>query len=272
MTSSPSRGTFYRIRVAALLLVLGGVILYALRDVQSRRERNTWDHTLSVALVLLRDPSLGPLAPDALPALRDRLPALDERLTEELRRYRPGAPHPFSFSPLRSGGRGDSAAVGAGDRVGRSGAAHLRAVALSPPGRRGRGSRPVALRLAHLRGGSPAGAAPIAPWSRARARRTGAIGTVSVELDASMADFTLFVATHELFHTLGASDKYDAQGRCEVPDGLAEPNLVPLYPQRFAEVMARDRPLSPTEEVVPASLADLAVGPATAGVKIGWPR
>ena len=99
----------------------------------------------------------------------------------------------------------------------------------------------------------------------------GRVGTVSVELDASMADFTLFVATHELFHTLGASDKYDAAGRCLVPEGLAEPTLVPLYPQRFAEVMARDRPLSPSEEVVPASLDDLAVGPATAA-EIGWAK
>ncbi len=270
MTSSPSRGMFYRIRVAVLLLVLGGVILYAIRDVQSRRERKTWDHTLSVALVLLRDPSLGPLAPDALPTLRDRLPALGERLTEELHRYRPGAPHPFAF---RLFGPVD--------------------VATMPPSVQGTGWTDLAQHTfdlwRYLRPvDEAAGVDPslfdsriyvvVRPPTRrdrtmveGESEEDGRIGTVRVELDASMADFTLFVATHELFHTLGASDKYDAHGLCQVPDGLAEPNLVPLYPQRFAEVMARNRPLSPTEEVVPASLDDLAVGPATAG-EIGWAR
>ena len=45
-----------------------------------------------------------------------------------------------------------------------------------------------------------------------------------------MADFALFVAAHELFHTLGATDKYDASGAALVPSGLAEPDLNPLVP------------------------------------------
>ncbi len=263
-------GTFYRVRVAVLLVILAGVILYAARDVQSRRARKTWDHTLSVALVLLRDPAQGPLAPDALPALHARLPALDARLTEELHRYRPGAPHPFSF---RLFGPVD--------------------VAAPPPSAEGTGFvdlarhtydlwryvRPVdeAAGLTASDFDSRLYVVVRPPVRRDRtmvegeSEQDGRVGTVSVELDASMADFTLFVATHELFHTLGASDKYDASGRSLVPDGLAEPTLVPLYPQRFAEVMARNRPLSPSEEVVPASLDDLAVGPATAA-EIGWAR
>ena len=39
--------------------------------------------------------------------------------------------------------------------------------------------------------------------------------------DADSADFALVVVAHELFHTLGAEDKYDAQGRALVPLGLA---------------------------------------------------
>ena len=270
MTSLPSRGTFFRIRVAVLLLVLGGVILYAIRDVRSRRERKTWDHTLSVALVLLRDPSLGPLAPDALPALFARLPALDERLTEELHRYRPGAPPPFAF---RLFGPVD--------------------VTRLPPSADGTAWTDLAQHSyelwRYLRPVDEAAGVDSAqfdsriyvvvrpPTQRDRtmvegeSEEDGRIGTVRVELDASMSDFTLFVAAHELFHTLGAGDRYDAQGHCEAPGCLAEPERRPLYPQRFAEVMARNRPLSPTEEVAPVSLDELAVGPVTAK-EIGWAR
>ena len=267
---SGSRGTFYRVRVAVLLVALLGVVVHAVRDVQSRRERKTWDHTLSVALVLLRDPALGPLAPDALPALHDRLPALAERLTRELGRYRPGAPPPFAF---RLFGPVD--------------------VATLPPAVEGSGWSDLArhsfdlwryLRPVDTTAGVNASDfdsriyVVVRPPTRrdrtmveGESEEDGRIGTVQVELDASMADFTLFVATHELLHTLGASDKYDANGLCVVPGGLAEPDRVPRYPQRFAEVMARNRPLSPTEEVVPASLDELSVGPATAK-EIGWAK
>jgi hypothetical protein len=86
-----------------------------------------------------------------------------------------------------------------------------------------------------------------------------------------MVDFTLFVVAHELFHTLGATDKYDASGRTLVPKGLAEPDRLPRYPQIFVEVMARNRPVSSDEEKVPESLDELAVGPTTAK-EIGWTR
>jgi hypothetical protein len=99
----------------------------------------------------------------------------------------------------------------------------------------------------------------------------GTVGVVEVELDRTMVDFALFVTTHELLHLLGAKDKYDAWGRSLVPEGLAEPELRPLYPQRHAEVMARNVALSPTEERPPESLSDLKVG-ATTAREIGWVR
>jgi hypothetical protein len=97
----------------------------------------------------------------------------------------------------------------------------------------------------------------------------GRIGAVSVELDHDMADLALIVAAHELLHTLSATDKYDDQGRTKLPDGLEEPARLPLYPQRFADLMARNRPVSPTEEKIPQTLDEIAVGPATAR-EIGW--
>ncbi len=102
-----------------------------------------------------------------------------------------------------------------------------------------------------------------------QSQQGGRVGTVDVELDEGMADLALAVVAHELFHTLGATDRYDASGRTIIPDGLVEPRKVPLYPQRFADVMGRNRPSSPTNEEVPAGLDEIAVGDLTAR-EIGW--
>jgi len=97
----------------------------------------------------------------------------------------------------------------------------------------------------------------------------GRLGIVEVELAPDMADLTLFVVTHELMHTLGATDKYDSAGRTVIPGGLAEPDRSPLHPQPHAEEMARNRVVAPGEERIPVSLDELGVGPATAR-EIGW--
>ena len=57
--------------------------------------------------------------------------------------------------------------------------------------------------------------------------------------------------------------------RIAVPGGLAEPDLVPMYPQRYVELMARHRPLDETHSKPPKELADLRVGKETAR-EIGW--
>jgi hypothetical protein len=78
------------------------------------------------------------------------------------------------------------------------------------------------------------------------------------------------VITHELLHTFGATDKYDlATGLPKYPEGFAEPQLVPRYPQHLAEIMAARMPLSATEAGLPDSLENERVGPATAR-EIGW--
>ncbi|HEV2702408.1 MAG TPA: hypothetical protein VGV09_12290 [Steroidobacteraceae bacterium] len=80
------------------------------------------------------------------------------------------------------------------------------------------------------------------------------------------------VITHELLHTFGATDKYDlATGLPTYPDGFAEPQLAPRYPQQRAEIMAARMPLSATEARLPDGLADERVGPLTAR-EIGWVR
>jgi hypothetical protein len=97
----------------------------------------------------------------------------------------------------------------------------------------------------------------------------GRIGTLEVDLDASMVDFALFVTAHELFHTLGALDRYDATGATTIPDGLAEPEASPLLSQRYAELMSRGRAVAPGHDEAPDSLDMLRVNALTAR-EIGW--
>jgi hypothetical protein len=77
------------------------------------------------------------------------------------------------------------------------------------------------------------------------------------------------VIGHELLHTVGASDKYDAGGHSMAPEGLADPDLVPRYPQSHAEWMAGEVALGPGAGRTPLALDEIAVGPTTAR-EIGW--
>lgn len=258
---------FFRIRVTVLLAVLVGVLLWAWRDIHSRRARNDWDHTLEIAVVVLRT---APTDNAAISALRARGAALDARLAEEMKRHRPGAPKPFSFSffgPVdvsappptpASGGILDLAkhswassryASGVDTEAGVDASAFdVRIyVVVRPP------------------------ASELRQMVEGFSEQDGRIGTVQVELDATSADFALLVVAHELFHTLGATDKYDASGHTMIPDGLAEPRRVPMFPQRFVEIMARNRPVASNDERVAESLGELGVGPVTAR-EIGWLR
>ena len=78
------------------------------------------------------------------------------------------------------------------------------------------------------------------------------------------------VITHELLHTLGASDKYDASLMPIFPEGFAEAaGEQPVYPQRAAEIMAGRIPVSPTQARIPANLSACVIGYKTA-TEINW--
>jgi hypothetical protein len=80
------------------------------------------------------------------------------------------------------------------------------------------------------------------------------------------------VITHELLHTFGATDKYDLTTDLPAyPNGFAEPQLAPRYPQRLGEIMAGRMPITATEARLPDSLEQELVGPLTAH-EIGWVR
>lgn len=78
------------------------------------------------------------------------------------------------------------------------------------------------------------------------------------------------IIAHEMLHTLGATDKYSLETLQPIfPEGYAAPDQKPLLPQKYAEIMGRAIPLSPTESVMPESLAHTVVGPQTAK-EIRW--
>lgn len=98
----------------------------------------------------------------------------------------------------------------------------------------------------------------------------GLIGVVNAYTGRTFEPRNNVVIAHEMLHTLGASDKYDARTNLPVfPQGFAEPERAPLYPQQIAEIMGGRIPLSSQEAAMPDSLLDSLVGPYTAA-EIQW--
>ena len=98
----------------------------------------------------------------------------------------------------------------------------------------------------------------------------GLIGIINAFADPAYRGSNQVVITHELMHTLGATDKYAADNMPRHPDGFAEPYRDPLYPQVGAEIMGGRIPLSMREARMPRSLAEVVIGPFTAA-EINWP-
>lgn len=100
---------------------------------------------------------------------------------------------------------------------------------------------------------------------RSTALRKGQIGLVSARAGRSSNAKNNIIIVHELLHALGATDKYNlANGQPLEPDGLAEPQRKPLYPQRVAEIMAARIPTSKTHWRSPVNIGKTMVGSKTA--------
>lgn len=98
----------------------------------------------------------------------------------------------------------------------------------------------------------------------------GMIGVVHAYAHREMEGKNNLVLAHEILHTLGASDKYDREsGDPLFPDGYAEPDKSPLYPQRYTELMGGTTPLSKSESVMPRSLRSVLLGELTLR-EINW--
>lgn len=260
------RSWFFVARVLVLSTILLAVVLYAWTDVRSREARTEWKRPLIVAFVIVRE---GSVPDSAVATMRVRSEALELRLREEMARYKKADFAPFDIALFGPVDLTDPTPV-APDEVGIVSAVRFQWELNRWVSRvdervgipaRGFDARiyvvvrpPASKKVAFVEGMSEDG---------------GRVGVVRVELNDAMADLALFVATHELFHTLGATDKYGPDGSILTPSGLAEPQLSPLYPQRYAELMARHRALSSGHAAPVKTLDELAVGAMTAQ-EIGW--
>jgi hypothetical protein len=97
----------------------------------------------------------------------------------------------------------------------------------------------------------------------------GLVGVVHAFVSDAQRAQNNFVMAHELLHTLGATDKYDANGQPLYPIGVADPNTQPPYPQTKAEIMGGRVALSPSRAEMPTGLDEAVIGYATAA-EIGW--
>lgn len=100
----------------------------------------------------------------------------------------------------------------------------------------------------------------------------GMIGLINAYASRAMAGANAVIITHELLHTLGATDKYDPTSNLpRFPDGYAEPDRSPRHPQAFAEIMGGRIPLDDGRAEIPESLDRTLIGNATA-TEIGWAK
>jgi hypothetical protein len=257
---------FYYARVSVLSLVLLGVLAYAARDHRRRSARREWQRPLQVALVLLAEDQLGPAA---LERLQQHVEPLEQQLEDEFARYG-GTFRPIRFQQFGPVPEPSPPPVAA-DQPSLWQALTL-SLSLGAYARRcdraaGVGGGNEFDGKVYLRLSEPHSAR----WSLVEGlgEEGGRVAVTSLELREDSADFGLFVVAHELFHLLGASDRYGPDGLAELPDGLGEPELVPQFPQRSVEVMARGRVIQPGREEPPSQLAELRVGAKTAA-EIGW--
>ncbi len=92
----------------------------------------------------------------------------------------------------------------------------------------------------------------------------GLVGVVHAFADTRQTRQNNIVIAHELLHTLGATDKYDAGGRPVYPQGYAEPEQPQQMPRHEAEIMAGRLVDAAGRLVMPPSLDQCVIGAMTA--------
>jgi hypothetical protein len=260
-TASPPRGGFKLLRILILLLVL---LIVALTTWQDRYRSTRWREPLYVAIY--------PIAADDSPVtLRyvsaldaDRFKPIDQFFIREAARHGLHEPGPVK-TRLRSElhDRPPQRAPDAGLLATAWWSLKLRYWAWRASGHV---NEPEDIRMFVLYH-DPA-LTPQVPHSLGLTK--GLIGVVYAFATPDMDGENAVVIAHELLHTVGASDKYlPGSDAPRFPDGYGDPNQVPLYPQRFAEIMAGRLMLSANRWQQAASLDEVLIGPATA-LEIRW--
>jgi len=264
MTAEPARRTI-RVRFWVLLAALASTLIWAWHDIRVRKERTEWQRPVEVSVALVE---FGQVDRPALAALRASFPALEQRLAAEYRRFGGTLTRPVAFTIFGPVSVDRPPPADPDDSItslARHAYEQWRWTRAVDHGSRLESSGFDSRIYVVVRAPSDS----TRSWVEGSSEQGGRVGVARIELERSTVGLALFVVTHELFHTLGATDKYDEQGHASIPAGLVEPNRVPLYPQRFAEVMTRNVVLAPGNERPPESLAELGVGDETAR-EIGW--
>jgi hypothetical protein len=98
----------------------------------------------------------------------------------------------------------------------------------------------------------------------------GLVGIAHIFAATDMARANQVIVAHELLHTLGATDKYDLNTNLPLyPDGYADPEQSPRYPQTRAELMAGRIAVSEAQAEQANGLGECVIGPLSAR-EIGW--
>jgi hypothetical protein len=250
------------VRILVLLLVL---LVVALNSWQTRYRSRSWHVPLYAAIYpIAADES--PVTARYLAALdADRFKPIDEFFVREAQRYRVGEQQPVKTRlRVELHERPPQRAATAGFLATAWWSLKLRFWAWHVSGHV---KEPEDIRMFVLYH-DPA-LTPEVPHSLGLTQ--GLIGVVYAFASPDMNGANDVVISHELLHTVGASDKYlPGSDAPRFPDGYGDPNQAPLYPQRTAEIMAGRRMLSAAQWQQADSLDEVVIGPATA-FEIGWP-
>jgi hypothetical protein len=250
------------IRIGVLLIVLAAVAVSAWLD---RRNTQSWHDTLWVGLYPLNaDGSAEVARYIGSLAAKDFTP-IEDFLSREAHRYGVAAEQPVHIELYPEGHELPPAlAPGAGPLGIAWWSLKLRryaARAADIPGR----ARPRIRLFVVYYDPSKLDRAP-----DSHGLQKGLVGVVHAFASRTMSAGNNIVITHELLHTVGATDKYDlGSGEPLYPQGFADPEQRPLYPQERAEIMAVRRALSARDSDFPPGLAAVVVGAATAH-EIRW--
>ena len=251
------------LRVGFLLLVL---LVVALRNWQDRYLSTRWLRPLFV--------SIYPIAADDSPATRhyvvtldaDRFKSIDRFFAREAARYRLNAAEPFR-TRLRPELRDQPPRhqPGAGILNTALWSLRLRYWAWRVSSH---GHDPEDIRIFVLY--HDPNLTPTVPHSLGLTK--GLIGVVYAFAAPDMQGENNLVIAHELLHTVGATDKYNLRNDAPLfPEGYGNPQQIPLYPQRTAELMAGRKMLAPDRWLQAPSLDEVVIGSVTAN-EIRWPQ
>lgn len=261
-TAVPPRGGFKTLRIAILLGIL---LVAAVTTCEDRMRSTRWREPLFV--------SIYPIAADDSPVTRSYLAVLDAERFKPIDRFfaREAARyHLQTDEPVRTRLRAQLP-----DRPPqRPPDAGLVATALWSLRLRywawrvsGHAREPEDIRLFVLYH-DPA-LTPTVPHSLGLTK--GLIGVVYAFASPAMNGANNVVIAHEMLHTVGATDKYDAADDLpRFPQGYGDPLQKPLYPQLKAELMAGRRMLAPGKCEQASSLDEVVIGPMSAA-EIRWP-